>query len=368
MTTTPDTILFKIDSGIDGDIVDGLDFIIRMKPGDSTAILPVAPIKPVIRKDTTYMIVHEEVRELVTITEDSYAIQLGAFKRKSNADALRRRLEKLLGKKVDIVVENDFYKVRIPDLKDRAEVDEHLVILRLNGITEVWVIRLKAKQQQLVIFDKVDSIARVTETIVQQPVPISPSDMSVQVGAFRQEAYALALKNKLSSSLNNKVVIINENGYYKVRVTGFSSMQEMEKLLPSLGLLGMRDIWIIPLKRSEEQLQVVQQPVVKEPEIVKPDTTLKVIEKKVEVPVIEEKPVVPQPTIALRVGEFYKKSQADRAQRRISSRLKVPAEVVQQYDYYYILITGFYTAQETFRYYPELAALGYNKISRVEQK
>ena len=42
------------------------------------------------------MIIHEVTQELVTISEDSWAIQLGAFQVKTNAEAYRKKIEKIL--------------------------------------------------------------------------------------------------------------------------------------------------------------------------------------------------------------------------------------------------------------------------------
>ena len=363
MISDPGSLQFNITSGIDGDIIDGLDFALRKIPEDSTYIpLDVAVEKKVSRMDTTYMIIHEVTQELITITEDSYAIQLGAFKRRSNAENQQIKLEKLLGKRVEIVIENNFYKVRIIDLKDRNEVDQNLTILRLNGITEVWVISLKAKQQQLVLKEIQDTIITIKETVTESAIPFSITEISVQVGAFRQESNALELRNKLSSTLKNNVVIVPENGYYKVRIKGFASQEELEKLLPSLGLIGMRDIWILPGKIEEEKVPEVKQP---EPE--KPDTTINPVEVMTDVPVIEEKSVAPEPNVSLQVGVFYKRSQALRAQRKITSKLNLPVKIVQQWDAYRVIVTGFYTREETYKYYPELAGLGYPKISLIEE-
>ena len=124
MKCEPDSIQFSIASGIDGDIVSGLDFILREKPGDITGINPPVQEKPVIRKDTTYLITHEVTQELVTISEDSYAIQMGAFRQKAYAESYRTKIAKILGKPVEIIIEDDFYKVRISNIKERKEVDE----------------------------------------------------------------------------------------------------------------------------------------------------------------------------------------------------------------------------------------------------
>jgi hypothetical protein len=74
------------------------------------------------------------------------------------------------------------------------------------------------------------------------------------------------------------------------------------------------------------------------------------------------------PIYTLQVGTFYKYNEALRAQRRISSKLKVSAEIIKQWDYYRISIGGFFTKEETYRFYPELAGLGYTQVSLIEKK
>ena len=91
---------------------------------------------------------------------------------------------------------------------------------------------------------------------------------------------------------------------------------------------------------------------------IKPDT----------IPVEEPAAVKPQPTVAIQVAIFYKKSEALRAQRRISSKLKVPVEIVEQWEFFRVIIPGFFTREETYRFYPELAGLGYPGITIIENK
>ena len=374
MLSDPDTLQFSIAGGIDGDYVDGLDFTLRMKPEDITLIPPsVTPEKPVVRKDTTYMIVHEVTQELITITKDSYAIQFGAFRLRSNAEVMRSKIQTLLAKNVEIVIEDDFYKVRIIDLEDRKEVDEKIAILQKNGITEVWVISLKAKQQQLVITERQDTVTKITETPI---APLSP-DISIQAGAFRLKSHAFALMNRLSVSLDKKVIIVYEDGYFKVRVLLYpfmeeNIMEEMKKLQPSFGQLGLKDTWIVPVTKLPEEEPSARQPVAlpqpvewnKEvPAIIKTDTTFKLIKETIVASVIPA-----EPTISLQVGVFNRRSQALRAQRKITSKLNLPVEIVKQWDYYRVIVKGFYTREETYKYYPELAGLGYPGISLIEEK
>src|SRR4030042_6310461 len=92
--------------------------------------------------------------------------------------------------------------------------------------------------------------------------------MSIQVGAFRNQGYADALKNKLSVLLNNPVEIILEDGYYKVRVTVFTNKLDIKRILPSLGMMGLRDLWIPPVKVPEP----VAVPAIVPPAVVPADT------------------------------------------------------------------------------------------------
>jgi hypothetical protein len=56
-----------------------------------------------------------------------------------------------------------------------------------------------------------------------------------------------------------------------------------------------------------------------------------------------------------------------KAQRKITSKLKLKVEIVKQWDRYIVLIRGFHTREETYRYYPELAGLGYPGVSLIEE-
>jgi cell division protein FtsN len=367
MMSEPGAKQFKISAGMDGDIADGLDFTVKKPAGPvPDSVIQKIPEQPVIKKDTTYLVVHEVTQELVTISEDCFAIQLGAFKRKSNADALRLKLARLLGRKVEIIVEGGFYKVRINDIKERKEVDDIVAKLQKNGITELWVISLKAKQQQWVITEKQDSVAKITETITGLTEPVITPDMSMQVGAFRLPQYARALQKKLSENLSKPVAIVLEDGYYKVRISGFRNIAEIDRILPSLGMYGLRDIWVLPVSKLPDQKPPVIQPdtLRKEPAVITPaDTVRKPAEVKTDT--VKTKP---EPTVALQVGVYYKKSQALRAQRKIESKLKLQVEIIPQWEYYRVVIPGFFTREETYKYYPELAGLGFTTISLIEKK
>ncbi|MEE4215621.1 MAG: SPOR domain-containing protein, partial [Bacteroidales bacterium] len=132
MVSEPDSMSFVIGKSLEGDIVGDLDFTLRLTRTDSLEADTIAMadttdvVVPVTKTDSSYTVIHEVTEELITITEDSWAIQMGAFTTRKYAEIMRDRLERLLGKNVEIVMEGEFYKVRILDLKDRQEVDEHI--------------------------------------------------------------------------------------------------------------------------------------------------------------------------------------------------------------------------------------------------
>jgi hypothetical protein len=369
MTSEPDSLQFDISAGIEGDFVEKLDFLLKMKPG----ITSVVSGQPVRQKDTTIMVIHEITQELVTITEDSWALQLGAFRRKSGADAYRRKLETQLGRKVDLIIEDNYYKLRINDIKKRADVDEIISTLQKNGITQVWLISLKAKKQQWVVTEKQDTVTTITEGIIGN-IPIVPSPQMI-LGAFRLWSNAIALRQLDSTRLDKQLAVETRGGYYTVNISGVPTLDEsvldaMKKLDP-LDKLKLKDFSVIPfIPLPEIELPVLIREIpprqadriIDVPLVVKPGTISGFIESKIVAPVVPK-----EPTVSLQVAVFYKKSQALRAQRRIVSKLKLPVKIVEVWDSYRVIVTGFYTREETYRYFPELAGIGYPGVLIIEE-
>ena len=288
MICKPDSLAFDIQALLDGDMVDGLDFLLTLKAADSV----VETAGPKTRMDTTYIVIHELVEELMTITEDSWAIQLGAFKEKRYATRFQKKLQEELGKDVEIVIEDGFHKTRILEIKDREEVDAIIARLHETGHNVFWVIRLKAKQQLTVLKEVTDTVAQVIEVLVDE---------------LMEEPF-----------ITDSIPVI----------------------LPPM----------LPPDIAEDSAEVI---------IVAP-----IEEEKTE----EEIPEVEEPRVSLQVGVFPKLSEAMRAKKRIESKLNLSVEIVQEWDYYRVLVRGFYTIQETYKYYPEIVGLGYDNIIPIDER
>jgi hypothetical protein len=387
MACSPDSINFNISAEIEGDLIRGLDFLLgKLEISDSTSldtslISPEPPAEPVIRRDTSYMIVHEMVEELMTITEDSWAIQLGAFTVKANAERLKDRLEGLLGKEAEIVVEGGFHKVRILEIKDRAEVDEHLAVLNKNGFNEFWVIQLKAMQQQLVLREVDDTLTTILETVIDPDSPEAAAKLSIKIGAFMNENMAVGLKDKLSITLDNELQVIKEDNYHKILITGFESITEFERTISSLGIQGIRNLDFAPGIKPEP---VIPADSIKVADTLQALDTIPAMqeriaadslgrqealmqEKEIETGLQKESLKMEEPKISLLVGNFSRRTQAQKAKRTIESKLNLPVTITEQWDMYRVVVTGFFTVEETYPYYPELAGIGYNVMYIIDE-
>jgi cell division protein FtsN len=210
------------------------------------------------------------------------------------------------------------------------------------------------------------------------PLQTFDPDMVMQVGAFRKESNALALKERLSHLLNKPLIIYTADGFFKVRITGFTSQEDMEKIIPTLGLLGIKNIWVFrPVDMDDAMTKVDLQPVasvkavnekINTPDaVMQPDTTLKTAEVKINSPdLATDKPVTTVQPLSLQVGVFHGNSKALRAQRRITAKLNLPVVIVREWEYYIVIITGFKTREEISKYYPVLAAMGYPDCTMIE--
>lgn len=374
MVPLPESLKFRITSGIDGDIVDGLDFLLDKLTVDTVPEISGVPAEPEIRKDTSYMILHELTEELYTITEDSWAIQIGSFKSRPLAERFRRNLERNLGKKVEITIAGDYYRVRILDLPTRAEVDENVAKLNALGFKELWIIRLLAKEQQRLLVTRDDSLAMIRERYGERIDYVFIPDRAIQIGAFRQKSNALAMTDKVLKLIDREVEVVEEDGFYKVRITGFDNIEEMQKFVPALDLLGIKEYWLMTAKIREAAPARIKEPAEFEPKtavseekplIIQSDTAFRPMAKEPEIVIAEETTEV-VPTVALQVAIFHSKNKALRAQKRITEKLGLPVEIVQQWDYYHVIVTGFFNREQTIKYFPELAGLGYPGITLLE--
>ncbi len=92
-----------------------------------------------------------------------------------------------------------------------------------------------------------------------------------------------------------------------------------------------------------------------------------IVEQPAEPEVIIEEVPPPEPIFILHAGSYYKLADAEKAKKKIEKKLNLPVEIVPEWENFRVIITGFYTREETYPYYPELAGMGFTDIFVYEK-
>lgn len=126
----------------------------------------------------------------VVAAKDSFPLQVGAFKFKSNAEKFSRSIQHMTETKVKIIMEDGLYKVRIARMTSQSEADHN------------------------------DSIKRVLNNAF---VVSSKDTFPLQVGAFKYKSNADRMSLRMKNLSDVKVKIYIESGFYKVRINRLPS-------------------------------------------------------------------------------------------------------------------------------------------------
>jgi hypothetical protein len=249
-------------------------------------------------------------------------------------------------------------------------------VIHGQGITEIWVITNKAVRGEWITQAREDSLALVRETVKEEPMPVVIRGTTVQLGAFGTIEETVSMSNRLLAAAEKLVTIRNEGGSFKVQITGFADTNEVREFIPLLRKYGFDDITVLhesesgllpvvpaaiaPVAEQPAEPGMPEIPAVKDeqPEIVQ------------DLPVAVEEvapPPPPVPRFVLHAASYYRKAEAERAKLKIERRLKLPVEIVEEWDTYRVMITGFFTREETYPLYPELAGLGFTDIFVYEK-
>ena len=131
------------------------------------------------------------------IDNDKEVLQTGAFLSRSNAFALYQKLGALTDQRICVVYEGGYYKVRVYGFDNRT-------------IAGQFVARFAALGFQLFYY------------------PTVKSNKSIQVGEYENEKDALISRDAWSKRQVKPVIILYDNGFYRVQVQGITSDQKSE--------------------------------------------------------------------------------------------------------------------------------------------
>jgi len=403
MISEPEYLSFSVMTSMEGDYIDGLDFTLKRIAAVPDSIIAdtaevaadtavaAKPVSRVISTDTSYLVIHEVTRELMTITEDYYAVQFGAFRTKRYAEIMQKKVQAALDKNVELFEEDGFWKVRITGFEDREDLEKYIPIIHDQGITEIWVITNKAIRGEWITISKEDSLALVRERLAEapapapepeqkpepEPVPVVIAGTTVQLGAFNSLEETSAMTDRLLAAAEKLVTIRNEGGLFKIQISGFADTSEVRDFIPLLRKYGFTDILVIHQDETElvPVAPAVMPPAADEPQPVVPLPAEEPGVQEQPEAVVPEKPAVekevvpppPVPRFILHAASYPKLSQAERAKLKIERKLKLPVEIMEEWDRYRVVVTGFFTREETYPYYPELAGMGFSDIFVYEK-
>ena len=277
MTSVPEKLPVEIHYSVDGDIIDGLDFKLSLNKAlapDSTNIVspvepakaittqpiipakPVAPVQPSSEAKSPVAaqpslgvksIVNEnspkksEGAEILpnsqttnqidqpSPVEKGEAFQIGAFKVISNAEATCKKLNEWTGKPSMMIFDGEYYHVWVSGLSGKKEADQ--LFDRLT----------KSENRQI--------SHPIKSTTPEDSLWINNKKFrsAIQVGAFVKPKYAIRCKKELVKTINRPVVIVYEDGYFKVQIVGFRNRNQANELLPGLIEKGFTESYLLRL-------------------------------------------------------------------------------------------------------------------------
>lgn len=148
------------------------------------------------------------------LAQGTTEIQVGAFAKKANAAFWLKKAETISGRKCIIIYEDGLYKVRMQGFKDRIQAGAYLPEIIAKGFSDAFVV-------------------------------VYHQGIVIQVSAFINKINALSDQKRVTALTGRKFKVVEENGFYKVRLEGFSGRKEAEDYLPRLIRLGFPDAFII---------------------------------------------------------------------------------------------------------------------------
>ena len=211
--------------------------------------------------------------------KDNIAVQARAHIQLLDAKATQTKLSKIFKQPIVIVNEGGLYKVRISGINNREEALSIIPKLDAQGFEGAFIINPASNTGSLNPIGKqvVNTSKQVSETKEQniKDVSVNKNDFTketpattsenkeikekgiyvVQARAHSKLSDAKATQSKLSAIYKQRVIIVNEGGLYKVRISGFNNRNEALTVIPELDAQGFAGAFIINPTQSNESMK-----------------------------------------------------------------------------------------------------------------
>ena len=161
----------------------------------------------------------EVVIKTDNILKRHYFVQIGAFINPKNATRVIKNITHLVSYPVGVVYRDQYYKVRYGPFETQEELND--------CIRQVVKAGIMTKELMRIDYEEIGSTPAADK-------PHLLDGYHVQVGAFTDKANALHFFKKMSAEYPYPILIIEEDGYYKVRFGPFKATSDTKKCRKAL--------------------------------------------------------------------------------------------------------------------------------------
>jgi cell division protein FtsN len=143
-----------------------------------------------------------------------YFVEIGSFKTSAKATKLIKKVENMLSNPLEITFRDNLYRVRYGSFETEAEANECIRQILLKRVTELSKIK---KGHEEIGANSQAELAKIK------------NDFFIQVGAFNMKENAVNYYKFMSEKYHYPIVLMEEDGFYKVRFGPFRSLEETKK-------------------------------------------------------------------------------------------------------------------------------------------
>lgn len=323
LTSYPSLIPFTIKSDIDGDVVDGLKFILKSKINASERT--ASETIPLKLENLSKPVLDQEISTIKSpkISEtDNNSIVLDD---KNRVDTLKQVNQQGEINRITAPQNVDSLKTLLA-LAEKKRTDS------LNKADSTNIVSNTNKQNTKNVTDELQTdVSENPFKLTESKLQNGKSMFAAQAIAHSQLADAKATQSKLSKSFKQPVVIVNEGGLYKVRINALSTREEAMTLIPILKNKGYEDAFVV----SSPQNKALP-------------------EKLTEKPVTIEKG-----NFEIQVRAHSELSSAKATQSILSNFSKKPLIIVHEGGLYKVRLSNFDTREDAIKILPELVEKGF---------
>ncbi len=190
----------------------------RPVPQSTPAKLPIneqndisKPGKTVTNKISTHQ---DVISKTDKILKKHYFVQIGAFIDTKNATRLYKSINKLIPYPLGIVYRDQFYKVRYGPFETQGELENCIRLVVKTGISTKELLKID--------YEEIGSTPAADQ-------PQLLDGYHIQVGNFTDKANAILYFKKMSAKYPFPLLMIEEEGHYKVRFGPFKTLPEAIK-------------------------------------------------------------------------------------------------------------------------------------------